>query len=56
MIMLGALVRASGMISYDTMLENLREILGEGKAKLIELNRQALGLGYNHAKDRAHGH
>jgi 2-oxoglutarate ferredoxin oxidoreductase subunit gamma len=56
MIMLGALIRASGMISYDTMLENLKEILGEGKGKLIELNRQALGLGYNYAKDRAYGH
>ncbi|OFW58664.1 MAG: 2-oxoacid:ferredoxin oxidoreductase subunit gamma [Actinobacteria bacterium RBG_16_64_13] len=56
MITLGALVRASSMISYDTMLENLKEILGEGKAKLIELNKQALGLGYNYAKDRAYGH
>jgi len=56
MIMLGALVRASNMISYDAMLENLVEILGEGKARLIELNREALGLGYNYAKDRAYGH
>ena len=51
MILLGALLRASNMISYDAMLENLEAILGEGKAKLIELNRQALDLGYNYVKE-----
>jgi 2-oxoglutarate ferredoxin oxidoreductase subunit gamma len=51
MILLGALVRASSMISYEAMLENLEAILGEGKAKLIELNRQALDLGYNYVKE-----
>jgi 2-oxoglutarate ferredoxin oxidoreductase subunit gamma len=51
MIMLGALVRASNMISYDLMLENLNEILGEGKSKLIELNREALTLGYNYRQE-----
>ena len=51
MIMLGALVRASTMISYDTMVKNLTEILGEGKAKLLKLNREALAVGYNYTKD-----
>ena len=51
MVMLGALIRASNMISYDAMLENLTEILGEGKAKLLKLNREALALGYNYAKE-----
>jgi 2-oxoglutarate ferredoxin oxidoreductase subunit gamma len=51
MIMLGALVRASTMISYDTMVKNLTEILGEGKAKLLRLNREALAVGYNYTKD-----
>ena len=53
MIMLGALVRASNMISYEAMLENLAEILGEGKAKLLDLNKQALALGYDYAKDQS---
>jgi 2-oxoglutarate ferredoxin oxidoreductase subunit gamma len=52
MIMLGALVRASDMISYDAMVENLAEILGKGKAKLLEANRKALALGYDYAKDQ----
>jgi 2-oxoglutarate ferredoxin oxidoreductase subunit gamma len=56
MIMLGALIKASDMISYDAMVENLTEILGEGKAKLLKLNREALRLGYDYAKDQAHGH
>ena len=51
MIMLGALVRASNMISYDAMVKNLTEILGEGKAKLLKLNREALAVGYNYTKD-----
>jgi 2-oxoglutarate ferredoxin oxidoreductase subunit gamma len=56
MVMLGGLIRASNMISYDAMLENLAAILGEGKAKLLKLNREALAVGYNYAKDRAYGH
>jgi 2-oxoglutarate ferredoxin oxidoreductase subunit gamma len=51
MVMLGALIRASNMISYDAMQQNLAGILGEGKAKLIKLNREALAVGYNYAKD-----
>jgi 2-oxoglutarate ferredoxin oxidoreductase subunit gamma len=51
MIMLGALVRASTMISYDAMVKNLTEILGEGKARLLKLNKEALAVGYNYTKD-----
>jgi 2-oxoglutarate ferredoxin oxidoreductase subunit gamma len=51
MIMLGALARASNMISYEAMLENLGEILGKSKAKLIDLNREALAMGYNCLKE-----
>ena len=49
MILLGALVRASNMISYEAMQGNLTEILGESKAKLLKLNREALALGYNYS-------
>jgi 2-oxoglutarate ferredoxin oxidoreductase subunit gamma len=51
MVMLGALLRASHMISYETMLKNLEAILGAGKSKLIKVNREALGLGYNYIKE-----
>ena len=42
MIMLGVLIRASNIISFDAMIKNLAELLGEGKSKLIKLNREAL--------------
>jgi Pyruvate/2-oxoacid:ferredoxin oxidoreductase gamma subunit len=50
---LGVLVRASDMISYDAMVENLATILGKGRAKLLDLNRQALTMGYEYAKDQS---
>ncbi|NLE21226.1 MAG: 2-oxoacid:ferredoxin oxidoreductase subunit gamma [Actinobacteria bacterium] len=50
MIMLGALIRASDLISYDAMVGNLVEILGKGRAKLLDLNQRALALGYEYAK------
>ena len=51
MIMLGALIRASSMISYDAMVENLAEILGKGRAKLLDLNKRALAVGHDYTKD-----
>lgn len=51
MIMLGALVKASNIISFDAMIKNLAELLGEGKSKLIKLNREALETGFNHVKE-----
>ena len=51
MIMLGALVRASGMISYEAMVENLAEILGNRRGKLLDLNKRALAVGYDYVKD-----
>ena len=51
MIMLGALIKASNIVSYTAMLKNLNEILGEGKSKLIKLNKEALELGYNYIKE-----
>lgn len=51
MIMLGAFIRASNIISYDFMVNNLGEILGEGKSKMIKLNKEGLEVGYNYAKE-----
>lgn len=48
MIMLGAFVKASNIISFDFLIKNLTSVLGEGKAKLIKLNKDALELGYNY--------
>jgi len=48
MVMLGAFIKASDIISYDFLIKNLTEILGEGKSKLIKLNKDALEIGYNY--------
>ncbi|NLT24023.1 MAG: 2-oxoacid:ferredoxin oxidoreductase subunit gamma [Syntrophorhabdus sp.] len=52
MIMLGVLIRASNIISFDAMIKNLAELLGEGKSKLIKLNREALETGFNYVKEQ----
>lgn len=52
MIMLGSLIRASNIISFDAMIKNLAELLGEGKSKLIKLNREALETGFNYVKEQ----
>jgi 2-oxoglutarate ferredoxin oxidoreductase subunit gamma len=51
MIILGALIKASNMVSFDFVIKNLTDILGEGKSKLIKLNKEALELGYDYVKE-----
>jgi 2-oxoglutarate ferredoxin oxidoreductase subunit gamma len=51
MILLGAFIRASNIVSFDFMVKNLSEILGEGKSKLTKLNKEALELGFNYVKE-----
>jgi 2-oxoglutarate ferredoxin oxidoreductase subunit gamma len=48
MIMLGAFIKASDIISFDFVIKHLSEILGEGKSKLIKMNKEALDLGFNY--------
>jgi len=51
MIMLGAFIRASNIISFDFVIEHLSEILGEGKSKLIKMNKEALEFGYDYVNE-----
>ncbi len=51
MIMLGAFIRASDIISFDFVIKHLTEILGEGKSKLIKMNKEALDLGFNYINE-----
>lgn len=45
MVMLGAYLHRSGAASYDAVLEALTQVLGEGKAHLVDVNRRALTTG-----------
>lgn len=51
MVLLGAFIKVSNLVSLPLMLKNLPEILGEAKAKLIKINREALETGYNYIKE-----
>jgi 2-oxoglutarate ferredoxin oxidoreductase subunit gamma len=48
MVMLGSFVKVSKLVSFDTLMEHLQEILGAGKTRLLKLNRDALLKGYNY--------
>ncbi len=47
MILLGAYIKISALISFEKLLKNLPEILGAKKAKLLDVNEQALKYGFN---------
>jgi 2-oxoglutarate ferredoxin oxidoreductase subunit gamma len=51
MIMMGAFVKASSIVSFDFLIKNLGEILGEGKAKMMKLNKEALEIGFHYAQE-----
>lgn len=51
MIMLGAFIKASSIVSFDFLMKHMAEILGEGKSKLTKINREALQLGFDYVKE-----
>jgi len=51
MIMLGAFIRISNLISFDRLIKNLPEILGAGKARLLKINTKAFQTGFNYLEE-----
>lgn len=51
MIMLGAFIRISSLISFEKLLKNLPEILGAGKARLLKINTKAFETGFNYLEE-----
>ncbi len=49
MIMLGAFVRKTGLVSLSTLVQGLESTM-KGKPKLIDINKRALEAGYNFLK------
>lgn len=45
MVMLGAYLQLTKVVEVDSILEALKKVLGESKAKLIPINREALKRG-----------
>lgn len=50
MVMLGAFIRVSHLISLPLLLKNIQEILGAGKSRLWKINKEALERGFNCVK------
>ena len=47
-IVLGQLLKLTGLFDYDTFLADMLRGIPESKAALIEKNKKALELGYNY--------
>jgi 2-oxoglutarate ferredoxin oxidoreductase subunit gamma len=45
MVMLGAYLKASGVVGPESVIESLKKVLGEKKANLIPVNKEALERG-----------
>lgn len=52
MVVLGAYLESTGTVSVDSVLESLKKVLGERKAHLIPVNRQAMEEGARRVGDR----
>jgi len=48
MVMLGSFIKVSNLVSFETIMEHLQEILGAGKTRLLKLNKDALTKGYTY--------
>jgi len=48
MIMLGAFIKKSGLVSLETMIRVLKDIFGSKNPPVFKLNKSALLLGYNY--------
>jgi 2-oxoglutarate ferredoxin oxidoreductase subunit gamma len=51
-VMLGAFLRISNLIPFERLLDNLPEILGASRARLLKINEEAFNLGYNYAGEK----
>ncbi len=45
MVMLGAYIKKTGIVSADSVIESLKKVLGSSKAHLIPINEEALKRG-----------
>jgi 2-oxoglutarate ferredoxin oxidoreductase subunit gamma len=52
MIMLGAFIRVSSIVSLSRLLKNLPDILGAKRERLLKINQEALGQGYEFVKEQ----
>ena len=50
MIMIGKLIRETGMVAYEGIRDALAKVVSAKHADLLEINLKAIEMGYNYAK------
>jgi 2-oxoglutarate ferredoxin oxidoreductase subunit gamma len=48
MVMIGAFIKKSGLVSFDTMIEVIKDTFGHRNPAIFKMNKSALLLGYNY--------
>ena len=50
MIMMGKMIKETGMVRFDDVVDALKKVVSAKRANLLELNIKALEAGYNYAE------
>ena len=50
MIMVGKIIRETGVVSYDNIVDALKKVVSAKHANLLDVNLKALEMGYNYAE------
>ncbi len=48
MILIGKVIKETGIVSFDDMLDSLKKVVSAKKADLVDINLKALEAGYNY--------
>ena len=48
MIMMGKMIKETGLVNFDDITEALKKVVSAKRANLMELNIKALEMGYNY--------
>ncbi len=48
MILMGKVIKETGIVSFEEMLESLKKVVSAKKAELVDINLKALEAGYNY--------
>ena len=50
MIMMGKMIKETGIVQFDDVIDTLKKVVSAKRANLLELNIKALEAGYNYAE------
>ena len=50
MIMVGKMIRESGLVSYENLMDALKKVVSARRADMLEINLKAIETGYNYTE------